>query len=214
MVAVKLNNFVFLSYYMVKIEGAERDRKKYVRMSVHTTVFFVLLISGGILFFINSSSGGTTDAPINCNPGYLNQIYDVNIRGSGFPFSACTGTNNTCFWINNSNVDAFTAPLDYAYQKVRIINASILAHCIPNNRSLYCNYSINGIPCGSFSSGSITGIVGEQVYPVSCLSLIKPGINTIVINPENNFLSNSPGYPEDSSISKVFVEMSVYPANC
>ena len=180
-------------------------------------LILVLFVSGIFIFFVDFSSGVTG----NCSKEYLNQIYDVNVWGNGAPsYLECTlgnnvTTNTTCHSVNNSVIDAFTVPLNYAYQGLMIVNASILAHCTPSNRTTNCHYSINGNPCGTFGSGNVTGIGGRQIYPVTCLSSIKAGINTIAVTPqESNLLNPTNVFPENGSISKVFVEMVVAPANC
>jgi len=183
---------------------------------------FTLLTSAIVLFFLNSSSG-VSMAPASCNAEYLNQIYDVNAFDKGKTFyTACTvgnnvTTNTTCYGVNNSNIDSFTVPLNYPYGKVSIINASILARCTLLNISFFCPYFINGHLCGAFGSGNITGIGGMQVYPISCLQYIRPGINVLQVASNYDLLTWNP-YSiyenQNATISKVFVEMAVTPANC
>src|SRR3989344_4468795 len=122
---------------------------------------------------------------------------------------------DSCHSVNSSVIDAFTVPLDYDYQGLEIVNASILARCTPANRTTNCHFSINGNPCGTFGSGNVTGIGGKQIYPITCLSSIRAGINTIAVTPqESNLLNPINIFPENGTISKVFVEMKIVPINC
>ena len=163
-------------------------------------IFFIF----GIIYLSNISSSA---AGTQCNPERLNQIYDVNVYDRGWPLHVSVAPGN--------NVTTYTQyyPIN-DYQKVKIINTSILAYCSPVNISTSCYYSINGVQCGTFGSGNITGIGGEQIYSVSCLSSIKPGINFIVINSQHNLTNPNYFLRENGSISKVFVEMELVPANC
>ena len=181
---------------------------------------FIFIAFGVLLFFLYSPSGVAL-SPDSCNKGYLNQIYDVNVWGNGAPsYLECilgnnVTTNTTCHSVNSSVIDAFTVPLDYDYQGLEIVNASILARCTPANRTTNCHFSINGNPCGTFGSGNVTGIGGKQIYPIACLSSIRAGINTIAVTPqESNLLNPINIFPENGTISKVFVEMKIVPTNC